>query len=135
MSVEGSHKMEIVNTGTEPSRLLIPMPRLPITVRPATLADLPFIDALQKKNSKQVGFMQTAALEGKIKAGNVLIAEEPSPLPSPCVQGEGEGRVGYCIGDDQDFKSEVVGVIYPMDIGTGRYVGVFGAKLLTVMFV
>ncbi len=52
-----------------------PTPRTPITVRPGTLADLAFIDQLQKKNTKQVGFMQTKALEGKIRAGHVLVAE------------------------------------------------------------
>jgi hypothetical protein len=55
---------------------IIPIPKIPITVRPATMDDLPFIDGLQKKHSKQVGFLHREALEGKVKAGHVLIAEE-----------------------------------------------------------
>ena len=61
-----SHEMEIVNKGVEQSRagsvVPVPEPRVPITIRPATFADLPFIDRLQKKNTKMVGFMQTKAL-------------------------------------------------------------------------
>jgi ribosomal protein S18 acetylase RimI-like enzyme len=44
-------------------------------VREATLEDLPAIDALQKAHSRQLGFMHRAALEGKIAAGNVIVAE------------------------------------------------------------
>src|SRR5690242_15652940 len=54
----------------------LPVARVPVTVRPATLDDLPFIDALQKKHSKQLGFMSRATLEGKVRLGHVLIAEE-----------------------------------------------------------
>jgi hypothetical protein len=79
MRVERSHEMEIVNKGVEQSsaaRLPVPCPRIPITIRPGTMEDLPFIDALQKKHTKQVGFMPTKQFEGKIRAGHVLIAEE-----------------------------------------------------------
>src|SRR6476620_9362239 len=54
---------------------IIPIPRSPVTVRPATAADLPFIDSLQKRHAKQVGWMPTRALEQKIGAGEVLVAE------------------------------------------------------------
>src|SRR5437868_2811141 len=47
---------------------VVPVPRCPISIRPATMEDLPFIDRLQKMHSKQVGWMPTSALEGKIKA-------------------------------------------------------------------
>ena len=50
-------------------------PRDDVWVRAGTLADLPFIDALQKANSRAVGFLPTMALEGKIRLGEVLIAE------------------------------------------------------------
>src|SRR5256885_3288428 len=50
----------------------------PIMTRPATLDDLPFIDRLQKMHTKMVGWMPTKQLEGKIKAGHVLVAEEAS---------------------------------------------------------
>jgi hypothetical protein len=45
------HEMEIVNKGAEQSRISrlaeVPSPRVPITIRPAVLSDLPFIDSLQ----------------------------------------------------------------------------------------
>ena len=55
-----------------------PSPRVPISIRPATIDDLAFIDGLQKKHTKQVGFMPTKQFEGKIKAGHVFVAEEGS---------------------------------------------------------
>src|SRR5438132_251746 len=55
---------------------IIPIPRVSVNVRPATIEDLPFIDSLQKAHTKQVGWMPTAQLEGKIKAGHALVAEE-----------------------------------------------------------
>src|SRR5262245_47567836 len=96
--------------------LLVPSPRCDVVVRPATMQDLPFIDGLQKVETIQVGWMPTAQFEGKIKLGHVLIAEEPSPLPSPGVPGEGDRRVGYCIGNDQYFKRDDVGIIYQMNV-------------------
>src|SRR6476659_7994835 len=56
-----------------PTRL--PPPREPVSIRPATADDLPFIDALQKRHAKQVGWMPRQQLEGKIAAGQVVVAE------------------------------------------------------------
>ena len=47
---------------------IIPVPRCEISIRDATMADLPFIDGLQKMHSKQVGWMPEKALVGKIEA-------------------------------------------------------------------
>jgi hypothetical protein len=55
---------------------ILPIPRCPVTVRVATLADIPFIDSLQKMHAKMVGWMPTKQLEGKIRLGHVLVAEE-----------------------------------------------------------
>ena len=55
---------------------IVPIPKASITVRPGVMSDLPFIDSLQKLHTKQVGWMPTATLEGKIKLGHVIIAEE-----------------------------------------------------------
>src|SRR5438105_8999557 len=104
---------------------MIPQPRTPVTIRPATMEDLPFIDSLQKLQAKQVGWMPTKQLEGKIRAGHVLIAEEgcrlqePPPQPSHGVPGEG-GRVGYLIASDQYFKRDDVGIIYQINIAEGK---------------
>jgi hypothetical protein len=51
-------------------------PRADVTIREATVDDIPFIDALQKAHRKQVGFMHLGTLEGKIAAREVLVAEE-----------------------------------------------------------
>ena len=40
-----------------------------LSIRPGTLADVPFLDSLQKLHTKQVGWMPTAQFEGKIKLG------------------------------------------------------------------
>ncbi len=88
---------------------IIPLPQTNVTVRDATLADVPFIDTLQKLHSKQVGFMRTSWIEAKIAKGEVIVAEEVGgrqyavgseektsalptaycPLPTP---------LGYCMG-------------------------------------
>src|SRR3954469_7460989 len=113
---------------------IIPIPKFPINIRPATMDDLSFIDALQKKTTKQVGFMPTKQFEGKIKLGHVLIAEEPPPQPSPGVPGEGVARVGYLIGNDQYFKHDDIGIIYQINIVEGKRRGLIGAMLLKAQF-
>jgi ribosomal protein S18 acetylase RimI-like enzyme len=60
--------------GTGPASSL-PVPNAPIDVRPATKADLPWIDALHKKHSKQLGYATTKQFEGYIELGGLLIAE------------------------------------------------------------
>ena len=71
------------------SMTAVPLPIAPVTVRPATADDLPFIDALQKKHAKQVGWMPKQQLEQKIAAGNVLVAVGATPA-SP-----GRGTPGF----------------------------------------
>src|SRR5690242_14524169 len=97
---------------------IVPTPEADVTVRVATMADLPFIDELQKSHRKQVGFLKRVAIEGKIEANEVLIAEEPSPQPSPGVPGEGVG-VGYIIYTDRYFKRDDVGIVYQLNVAPG----------------
>src|SRR5438552_3540155 len=109
----------IVKTSTacdERSRI-VPMPRIAITVRPGVASDISFIDGLQKQHTHMVGWMPMNALEGKIKLGHVLVAEEgglqvagcglevgPNPQPTT----HNPHPVGYCIGNDQYFKRDDV---------------------------
>ncbi len=86
------------------------------------MADVPFLDSLQKLHTRQVGWMPTAQFEGKIKAGHVIIAE---------VDGE---RVGYCIGNDQYFKRDDVGIIYQLNVMPTKQRGLIGATLIKTMF-
>ena len=86
------------------------------------MADVPFIDALQKRHAKQVGWMPTKQLEGKIAGGQVIVAEEAGT------------SVGYCIGHDQYFKHDDVGIIYQVNVVPGRQRGFVGATLLKAQF-
>src|SRR5262249_37014119 len=104
------------------SSVATPLPGVDVTIRPGVASDLAFVDALQKMHTKQVGWMPTATLEGKIKLGHVLIAES-----------NGE-RVGYCIGNDQYFKRDDVGIIYQMNVMPGKQRGLIGASLLKAQF-
>lgn len=104
-----------------PSARLRPLPlpeQLPggaIRVRNGETCDLPFIDALQRKHSKAVGWMPTAQLEGHLAKRHVVVAETTDIHPV---------LVGYCIGVDRYFKREDVGIIYQMNIDPKRQRGV-----------
>ena len=102
---------------------VLPATRVPIRVRPGTLADVPFMDGLQKLHTRQVGWMPTKQFEGKVKLGHVLIAEDDAARPA-----------GYCIGNDQYFKRDDVGIIYQMNVAPGCQRGYVGATLLKAMF-
>ena len=139
-----------------PAGLLPPRPRtaapLPVsqagvTIRPAVIDDVPFMDSLQKLHTKQVGWMPRAQFEGKIRLGHVLIAEERREPGD--VRREEDGNafltphasaltpsspVGYCIGNDQYFKHDDVGIIYQMNVLPGRQRGLVGAALLKAQF-
>ena len=42
-------------------------PRVPIAIRVATMEDLPFMDALQKKHSKALGYFPRKQFEGYVE--------------------------------------------------------------------
>jgi N-acetylglutamate synthase-like GNAT family acetyltransferase len=102
---------------------IMPIPRADVSVRDATLADVTFIDALQKRHGEQVGFMRTSWIEAKIGAGQVIVAEDSSGTP-----------VGYCMGVDRYFKRDDVGIIHQMNVVPGKQRGFVGATLLKAMF-
>jgi hypothetical protein len=125
----------------------LPVPRAAVSVRAATIDDLPFIDSLQKQHAKQVGWMPTHALEEKLRRGHVIIAEEvgsrryavggtedagSSSLPTAyCLP---PTPVGYCIGQDQYFKRDDVGIIYQLNVLPAKQRGLIGATLVKAMF-
>ena len=51
------------------------VPRVDVRVRLGTAGDLAFVDRLQKAQAREVGFLPRMALEGKVKLGQVLVAE------------------------------------------------------------
>jgi hypothetical protein len=124
-----------------------PLPQVNVTIRPAVLSDVPFMDSLQKLHSKAVGWMPTAQFEGNIKAGRVLIAEEVASCELLVVSGEGGLSslatsnyqpatipVGYCLANDRYFKHDDVGIIYQMNVKPGRQRSFVGASLLKAQF-
>jgi hypothetical protein len=147
-----SHDVQIVTTTDARSSgsrgagaLAVPVARVPVHVRPATMDDLPFIDSLQKKHTHMVGWMPTQQLEGKIKLGHVIVAEE---LPNANCQLPNENPrshleignrksaipVGYVIGHDQYFKRDDVGIIYQLNVVPERRRSLIGATLIKAMF-
>lgn len=126
---------------------IAPIPRADVGVRDATLADVPFIDRLQKMHGRQVGFMRTSWIEAKIAKGEVIVAEENlttdytdntdknldlnSSVPSvkSVVQ-----PLGYCMGVDRYFKRDDTGIIHQLNVMPGKQRGFVGATLLKAMF-
>ena len=102
---------------------IIPLPQIDVSVREATLADLSFVDHLQKLHSNQVGFMRTSWIETKIAKGQVIVAVDPAGVP-----------LGYCMSVDRYFKRDDVGIIHQMNVVPGRQRSVIGATLLKAMF-
>src|SRR5688500_11211809 len=99
------------------------VPRCPVTIRPAVAGDYAFVDRLQDMHSKALGFMRRAALEGKIKLGEVLVAEDEARLP-----------IGYCIFATRYLKRDELGVIYQMNVVPGAQRKLVGAMLLKSVF-
>ena len=126
--------------------MVLPEPRVPVLIRPATLADVAFIDKLQKLHNHAVGWMPTASLEQKIRAGNVIVAEENYSVGVVAHHSDDAATgtvgeythptkaVGYCIGHDQYFKRDDVGIVYQMNVEPGKQRGLIGAALLKNMF-
>jgi N-acetylglutamate synthase-like GNAT family acetyltransferase len=102
---------------------LLAIPKADVSVRDATLDDVAFIDALQKRHADRVGFMRTSWIEGKIRKREVIVAEDAT----------GE-RIGYCMGVDRYFKRDDVGIIHQMNVVPGKQRGFVGATLLRAMF-
>jgi len=101
---------------------IVPIPRISIAIREAAMADLQFIDSLQKLHSKQLGFMHRKTLEGKIALKHVIVAEESGQA------------IGYCIGSDKYLKREELGVIYQLNVSPGKQRHLVGAQLVQAMF-
>lgn len=102
---------------------IVPVPRVSLNIRPATIADIPFIDALQNMHHDMVGWMPGKSLEGKLAAGHVIIAE-----------GERRELLGYCISHDQYLKRDDLGVIYQLNVAPLHQRQLVGAALVKATF-
>jgi len=108
---------------SSPARCAPISPRVRVNIRPGTLADIPFIDRLQKAQTREVGFLPTAALEGKIRLGEVLMAEQNEPRAlatgfSPAQEpiAYASGSLGYLIAADRYFKRDEIGYITQINV-------------------
>src|SRR5687768_7027754 len=101
-----SHENEIVMTGSKRSSAALALvPRGEISFRVGTLADLPFMDRMQKKYAKALGYFPRKQFEGYIEMGAVLVAWAPRPCSSKDT-GEAPVPLGYCISRDRYFKRD-----------------------------
>jgi hypothetical protein len=130
---------ELINASVGP---IVPLPRVGVVTRLATMDDLPFLDSLQKQHSKQVGYFPTKQFEGYIEMGGVLVAWASSPCPAAAVDeasgNEDTGRMpvllGYVISRDRYLKRDELGVIYQLCVAPGFQRGLIGASLIQSVF-
>src|SRR5687768_159407 len=123
---------------------LPPVPPARCTVRAATMADLPFMDRLQKMHSKQLGYFPTQQFQSYIEGGNVLIAEsllevgglklDETSNPQTSNPQTPSTPVGYCIARDRYLKRDELGVIYQLCVAPGVQRKQVGAALVKAAF-
>ena len=103
---------------------MLPAPTtpFPLTIRPGTPGDVPFMDALQKTNGKALGWFPTKQFEGYVAMNGVLVAEAA-------------GRaVGYVLSRDRYAGRDDVGAIYQLAVEPGRRRSLVGASLVKAVF-
>jgi len=122
--------------------MILPAPRCEgaLSVRLATLADIPFIDSLQKMHQKMLGWTPRKTIEGKIAAGHILIADcQLSIANLNSSQSEIGNRqsaipVGYCISQDRYMGRDDCGVIYQLNVAPVEQRKLIGATLVKTIF-
>ena len=123
--------------------LAVPSPKEPITVRLATLEDIPFVDALQKQYRKNLAFLPRKALEGKIAQQQVLVAEgsrawglgsSENTVSNHQTLDPKPQSLGYLIGQDKYFKRDELGIIFHLAVEESKQRGFIGAALLRAQF-
>ena len=130
-------------------------------IREGTADDLPWVDAMQKAQSREVGFLPRMALEGKVRLGQVLVAEvdgrdEARPSGSAIAAGDvrpasgrqtsappialPDGRaslrtpVGYLIAADRYFRRDEVGYVTQINVRPDHRRSLVAAALLRAQF-
>ncbi len=140
---------DLITTSTAP--LPVPAPKVNINIRLATMDDFTWMDALQKKHNKMLGFQTKGAFEGKIKLEQIIVAEAVAKDEDRRMKDENDASdsfhpssftlhpsparpVGYCMGGDRYLKRDELGVIYQMNIEPEYQRSFVGAALLKAMF-
>ena len=120
------------------SSLIVPVPASPIAIRVATMADLPFMDGLQKRFNRALGYFPTKQFEGYIEGGHVLVAERSTGYSVPstgyAVPSTEAKAFGYVISRDRYLKRDELGVIYQLCVAPGFQRGLIGASLIKAVF-
>jgi hypothetical protein len=111
--------------------LAVPEPRVAISIRLATMEDIPALDALQKKHGKALGFFPRAQMEGYVRNQWILIAEEVGSQKS---EGRSSTPVGYCASRDRYLKRDELGIIYQLCVAPGVQRKLVGAALVREVF-
>ena len=130
--------------------LPIPIPQCDLSIRPATLGDVPFMDALQKANTRALGWFPTKQFEGYIAMNAVLIAEvrsEERGVSRPESEAAGSGiltprsslltsatSVGYVIAKDRYSGRDDVGAVYQLAVTASARRKLVGAALVRAVF-
>ena len=133
------------------------VPRVGVSVRAGTLADVPWIDALQKAQGRELGFLPLMAIEGKIRLGQVLVAEAGVESGKWRVESEDGGSgpqasvpsadsplstcnsplrhpVGYLIAADRYYKRDEIGCVTQMNVRAEYRRSLVAATLLQAQF-
>ena len=103
---------------------IVPIPKCPVCVRGATVDDLAFIDRLQKQHHQQLGFFPRAQLEGYLKNGWMLVAED----------GRTGAPIGYCAWRDRYQKRDELGAIFQLCVAGEAQRKLVGAMLVQSAF-
>ena len=81
-----------------------------LSIRPATPADLPSLDALQKQHGRALGYFPLKQFEGYVNGGHVLVAEEGTQNAERTTQNEGDAGAVARVLDaeaDRDLAGDV----------------------------
>src|SRR5258708_5074710 len=110
-----------IHRDVQTSAIALPEPRsgaINVRLAEANGGDLKFIDDLQKKHARMVGWFPTKQLETNIAKGKILVAEENGIA------------VGYCISHDRYFKRDDCGIVYQLNVAPNKHRGLIGASLI-----
>src|SRR5688572_8857495 len=132
---------------------IVPIPKCDVAIRVATMADLPSLDALQKRHNRALGYFPTKQFEGYIAMGGVLVAEDgnagvrvgvgvrvrPEEEPAPDLTHTlnptlTRPLLGYVISRDRYLKRDELGVIYQLCVNPGAQRKLVGATLVKEVF-
>ena len=145
---------ELIDARPVPGAAIVPRNGLAagFHIRQGTADDLPWVDAMQKAQSREVGFLPRMALEGKVRLGQVLVAEGDGrqetgdgQMPEDATNGcSGSDRLlspvsrllplAYLIAADRYFRRDEVGYVTQINVRPEWRRSLVAAALLRAQF-